>query len=254
MPRRKADGRPRDDRRSFRRQSLDWRGAAVFEAMTASAWSRRRRLRAGWAADDGRQRRALSCAGTSPATGCADRDPAEEAGPGAASSLRPMPSDTSRRRWKWRGCSQAIPRHLPRPCAFPKGSAFRSRNSATIIPTSRPRGANAAGGAGAAGPGRARHGAFRMASPTRNGATLAKEFGLVAKLGYAALFPDRPRYRALCPIGEASCARGAARPPIPWSAIASASPMSGRSHGHAVRALHLDRARRAAGHRRRFRA
>ena len=43
-----------------------------------------------------------------------------------------------------------------------------------------------------------------------------------------ALFPHRPRHRALCRGAAASCARGAARRPIRRSAIASASPRSTR--------------------------
>ena len=43
-----------------------------------------------------------------------------------------------------------------------------------------------------------------------------------------ALFPDRPRHRALRPRARTSCARAAARPPTPRSASASASPRRSR--------------------------
>ena len=70
-----------------------------------------------------------------------------------------------------------------------------------------------------------------------------------------AVLPHRARHRRVRARARASCARGAARPPTRACATAWASPRSTRARrGAAVRALHLARAQRAAGHRHRLRA
>ena len=90
---------------------------------------------------------------------------------------------------------------------------------------------------------------------TRSRPQLDHELALIEELDYAPYFLTVHDIVALRPRARASSARGAARPPIRPSAIASASPRSiPPQHRPAVRALRHRRAQRAARHRRRFRA
>ena len=114
---------------------------------------------------------------------------------------------------------------------------------------------DAAGGARPSRLGGRRARAIPRHRPTRSATTLAHELALIGEAQLRALFPHRPRHRPLCAHARTSSARAAARRRTRRSATASASPRSTRAKRRpAVRALHLDGARRAARHRRRFRA
>ena len=97
--------------------------------------------RRGRHAADGDQRRALSRRRAPPAAGRADRDPAQDhRSPRPASSSRPMPSGTSRRRSEmarlFRAPSAGARRDAP---LCRRAGLLAAANSSTIIPTSRPR-------------------------------------------------------------------------------------------------------------------
>jgi hypothetical protein len=121
----------------------------------------------------------------------------------------------------------------------PRGSGAGRRDAGFLAAPAdrgRPRAALPGRRAGqGGGPGRARAGADRRDA-------------------LRAVFPHRARHRRLGARAGASCARGAARRRIRRCATRSSSPRSTRRAPHAVRALRLEGAQRAARHRRRFRA
>ena len=103
--------------------------------------------------------------------------------------------------------ARILPR--PAPLQIPAGAGRRSGTPATRW---------------SASPGRARRSAIPTACRRRSGRLIAHELALIEELRLRALFPHRPRHRALRPRARASSARAAARPPTPPSATASASP------------------------------
>ena len=144
----------------------------------------------------------------------------------------------------------AVPRRAGgdrRDAALSSSAHLLARRTAnTNIPTRPRRLCHAAGGAGASHRGRRCRSAIPTAcrqGPPRHS---THELALIAQAQLRALFPHRPRHRALRPQRRASSARAAARRPIPRSAIASASPRSTRRDGDLLFERFISRGARAS--------
>ena len=165
--------------------------AALCAATTATGSSRRPR----WPlprrhAADGDQRRALPCGRAAAAAGRADRDPPQRAGRRgrlrAGGECR-TPSEAAGARW--RGCSAATRRRLPRRCALPQSLDFSLQRAQAQLSRRADRiRAAAAGRAGEADLGGRRATAIPTACPKRSKRCIRHELAIVAQLNYARYF------------------------------------------------------------------